>query len=218
MDASGSSPATSLRLVRLGDRWDYSVSGTLTPPGSPPLPLEGEISVSIEADRLLGRPEFMAIVFSQSFEIAQPDGSKQAMPAPEWMFSFVQDATTRDLSIAADNMTRDGSARVAKVPQVFYPGVWSRHTAYSNCLEFENGDQVKNTLTVLGQEQVDTGLGPFLSWTATISSESAATGLIQGMDWWTPELGAPAKFATTSNMPDGSEMRFTATLKSSNVR
>ena len=33
----------------------------------------------------------MTILFSQQFEIAQPDGSKQAMPAPEWMFSFVQD-------------------------------------------------------------------------------------------------------------------------------
>ena len=218
MDSSGSSPATSLRLLRLGDRWTYTVSGTLTPPGNSPLPLEGEIAVSIAADRLLGRPEFMAIVFSQKFEIAQPDGSKQPMPAPEWMFSFVQDATTRDLSIAADNMTRDGSVRVAKVPQVFYPGAWSSETAYSNRLEFESGDQVENTLTVLGQEQVDTDLGPFLSWTATISSNSAATGLIQGMDWWTPELGAPAKFATTSRMPDGSEMRFTAILKSSNVR
>jgi hypothetical protein len=38
------------------------------------------------------------------------------------------------------------------------------------------------------------------------------------MDWWTPELGAPAKFSTVSKMPDGSEMRFVATLKSSNVR
>jgi hypothetical protein len=218
MDSSSSLPATSLRLLCLGDRWSYAVAGTLTPPGIQALPVAGEITVSIEPDRLLGRPEFMAIVFSQQFELTQPDGSKRPMPVPEWMFSFIQDATTRDLSIAADNMTRDGTARVARVPQVFYPGTWSQQTAYSNRLEFENGDQVENTLTVFGQERVDTELGPFFSWTAAISSESAATGRIEGMDWWTPELGAPAKFSTASRMPDGSEMRFVATLKSSNVR
>ena len=33
MESSGSSPATSLRLLRLGDSWVYGVAGTLTPPG-----------------------------------------------------------------------------------------------------------------------------------------------------------------------------------------
>ncbi len=56
------------------------------------------------------------------------------------MFSFLQDETSRDLSIAADNMTRDGAPRIAKAPQVFYPGSWSAQTAYKNRLEFENGD------------------------------------------------------------------------------
>jgi hypothetical protein len=160
----------------------------------------------------------MTILFSQKFEITQGDGSKQPMPAPEWMFSFVQDQTTRDLSIAADNMTRTGAPRIAKVPQVFYPGSWSSQTAYSNSLQFDNGESVHNKLAVFGQEAVETEGGSFASWVARISSESAATGLIEGMDWWTPELGAPTKFSTTSTMPDGSQMRFVATLKSSNVR
>ena len=98
------------------------------------------------------------------------------------------------------------------------PGSWSAQTAYSNRLDFDNGDYVDNTLTVFDQERVETKSGSFLSWKARISSESAATGLIEGMDWWTPELGAPAKFSTISKMPDGSQMRFVATLKSSSVR
>lgn len=213
-----SAPATSLRLLRLGDRWNYQATGTLTPPGGQPLELTGRITVSIVPDRLLGRPDFMTILFSQQFSVTQPDGSNQPMPAPEWMFSFLQDATSRDLSIVADNMTRDGSVRVAKVPQVFYPGSWSSDTAYNNRLDFDNGDQVDNTLTVFGQETVETETGSLPSWKARISSEGVATGLIEGMDWWTPELGAPAKFSTISKMPDGSEMRFIATLNSSSVQ
>jgi hypothetical protein len=218
MAPSNASPATSLRLLQIGDRWSYRAAGTLTPPNSEPLAVAGQITVTIEQDRLLGRDDRMLIVFSQQFEITQSDGSKQPMPAPEWMFSFLQDPATLDVSIAADNMTRDGKPRVAKVPQVFYPGRWSSRTAYRNRLAFESGDHVDNTLAVTGEEQVETALGHLSSWVATISSESAATGLIEGMDWWTPELGAPAKFSTKSKMPDGSEMQFVATLASTSVR
>jgi hypothetical protein len=218
MKSSDSSPATSLRLLRPGDSWSYQATGKLTPPGDEPLALTGQITVSIVPDRLVGRSDWMTLLFSQQFEITKADGSRQPMPAPEWMFWFVQDEQSRDVAIAADNMTREGAPRIAKVPQVFYPGSWSAQTTYDNILHFENGDYVHNTLTVFGQERVETEPGSFLSWKATISSESAATGLIEGMDWWTPELGAPAKFSTASKMPDGSEMRFVAILKSSSVR
>jgi hypothetical protein len=212
------SPATSLRLLRPGDSWVYRIAGTLTPPSAEPLDLTGQITVSIVQDRLLNRSDCMTILFSQRFEITQADGSKQPMPLPEWMFSFVQDASNRDLSIVADNMTRDGGPRIAKAPQVFYPGSWSSRTAYSNRLDFDNGDHVDNTLNVFDKEQVETESGSFPSWVARISSVSVATGLIEGKDWWTPNLGAPAKFSTSSTMPDGSRMRFVATLKSSSVQ
>ncbi|HZS53164.1 MAG TPA: hypothetical protein VFA65_02075 [Bryobacteraceae bacterium] len=218
MEKSVVSPATSLRLLRAGDSWIYAVAGSLAAPGAGALELNGEIAVSIVEDRLAGRADWMTILFSQRFEITQRDGSRQPMPAPEWMFSFIQDSTTRDLSIVADNMTKDGTARIAKEPQVFYPGTWSLQTAYNNRLEFNNGDEVKNTLTVFDCEQVDTEAGSFVSWVATISSQSAGTGLIEGKDWWTPDLGAPAQFSTSSTMPEGSRMRFVATLRSSNVR
>lgn len=212
------SPATTLRRLRLGDRWLYKVAGTLTAPSGDPIPLAGQIEVSIVPDRLLQRSDSMSILFSQKLELTKSDGSKEAMPAPEWVFSFVQDPTTGDVTISADNMTPDGSVRVAKVPQVFYPGKWSSATTYENRLDFENGDSVENTLAVFGQEQIETQAGSFLSWKSKISSHSAATGLIEGMDWWTPELGAPAKFSTVSKMPNGSEMRFVAALRSSTVQ
>src|SRR5690348_8118175 len=173
MENSAVSPATSLRLLRLGDYWVYRVAGTLTPPGAEEVVLTGQITVSIIPDRLLGRSDSMSILFSQQFEVAQPDGSKQAMPLPEWMFSFVQDPTNRDMRIVADNMTPDGAPRIAKVPQVFYPGTWSLQTAYNNRLEFDNGDHVDNALNVFDKEQVETEIGSFPSWVARISSESA---------------------------------------------
>ena len=212
-----SSPATELRVLRLGDNWTYSVTGTLIPPGGESLALTGHIAVSIVADRLAGNPEWRNILFTQQFQFTQPDGSQVPMPAPEWMFSFIQDPDTRDLAITADNMTPTGSCRIAKVPQVFYPGNWSSSTAYDNRLDFENGDSVENTLAVTGTEAVETEVGSFVAWKAPITSKSAATGLIEGFDWWTPELGAPAKFATVSRMPDGSQMRFTATLRATSV-
>lgn len=218
MESSGSPPAALLRLLCPGDNWVYRVTGTLTPPGAEARELTGQITVSIAEDRLSGRPDWMTILFSQQFEIAQPDGSKQPMPAPDWMFSFVQNAPDRNLCIVADNMTANGAPRIAKAPQIFYPGTWSLQTAYDNRLDFDNGDQVKNVLKVFDRELVEVEAGSFSSWVARISSESPATGLIEGKDWWTPELGAPVKFSTRSTMPDGSQMRFVATLKYTSVR
>jgi hypothetical protein len=211
------SPATGLRRLRLGDRWAYSVAGALTSPDGQSLPVTGEIEVSIVPESLTGRADQKAIRFAQTLEVLQPDGSKKPLPAPALMFSFVQDEGAGDVAIAADNMTPDGSPRIAKAPQVFYPGRWTAKTGYDNRLEFDNGDFVRNTLKVVGQEWVETGHGRYLAWKSEIASESTAMGRIEGVDWWTPELGAPARFSTDSGTPDGSRMRFTATLRESNV-
>jgi hypothetical protein len=210
-------PAAALRKLRLGDSWSYSVSGSLASPDGGTLPLTGEIEVSIVPEELLGRAGQMAIQFSQNFQVVQPDGASKPLPAPTWMFSIVQDVDTFDVAIAADNMGPGGARRVAKAPQVFYPGRWSTSTAYDNRLDFENGDYVKNTLAVVGQEWVETARGAFLAWTSKITSESVAMGQIEGVDWWTPELGAPVRFSTDAGMPDGSRIRFLATLSDSNV-
>ncbi len=210
-------PAAALRKLRLGDSWSYSVSGSLASPDGRTLPLTGEIEVSIVPEELPGRAGQMAIQFSQNLGVLQPDGARKALPAPTWMFSVVQDADTFDVAIAADNMGPGGARRVAKAPQVFYPGRWSSSTAYDNRLDFDNGDYVKNTLAVVGQEWVETARGAFLAWASKITSESVAMGRIEGVDWWTPELGAPARFSTDAGMPDGSRIRFLATLSDTNV-
>jgi hypothetical protein len=211
------SPAVALRKLRPGDSWSYSVDGSLASPDGGTLPLTGEIEISIVPDELPGRAVQMAIQFSQNFEVLRPDGARNALPAPTWMFSIVQDAETDDVAIAADNMGPGGARRTAKAPQVFYPGRWSRNTAYGNQLDFDSGDYVKNTLAVVDEEWVETARGKFLAWKSSITSESVAMGRIEGVDWWTPELGAPVRFSTDAGMPDGSRIRFLATLTDTNV-
>jgi hypothetical protein len=211
------SPASELRELRLGDRWEYSVAGALTSPDGQSLPIVGEIEVSIVPESLTGRAEQKTIRFSQNLEVTQPDGSKKVLAAPTWMFSFVQDAETADVAIAADNMGPGGARRIANAPQVFYPGRWTSKTRYDNQLDFDNGDFVRNTLNVVGQEWVETDRGSYLAWKSEIVSESAAMGRIEGVDWWTPELGAPARFSTNAGTPDGSRMLFVATLRESSV-
>lgn len=211
------SPAVALRKLRLGDNWTYSVAGSLTSPDGGALPLAGEIGVSIVPDEPPGGGDQMTIRFSQNLEVLQPDGSRKALPAPTWMFAFVQDPDTADVAIAADNMGPGGARRTAKTPQVFYPGRWSPHTAYDNRLDFDDGAYVKNTLVVVGQEWVETARGKFLAWKSSITSESVEMGRIEGVDWWTPELGAPVRFSTDAGMPDGSRIMFTATLDDTNV-
>jgi hypothetical protein len=211
------SPAVALRKLRLGDSWSYSVAGSLASPDGGTLALTGEIEVSIVPDELPGRAVQTAIQFSQNFEVLQPDGARKALPAPTWMFSIVQDADSADVAIAADNMGPGGARRTAKAPQVFYPGRWSRNTAYGNQLDFDDGDYVKNTLAVVGEEWVETARGKFLAWKSNVTSESVAMGRIDGVDWWTPELGAPVRFSTDAGMPDGSRIRFLATLSDTNV-
>jgi hypothetical protein len=211
------SPAAALRTLRPGDSWSYSVAGSLVSPDGGTLPLTGKIEVSIVPDELPGRAVQLAIQFSQNFEVLQPDSGRKALSAPTWMFSIVQNGDTADVAITADNMGPGGARRTAKAPQVFYPGRWSGATAYENQLDFDNGDYVKNTLAVIGQEWVETARGRFLAWKSTIASDSVAMGRIEGMDWWMPELGAPVRFSTDAGMPDGSRIRFLATLSDTNV-
>ena len=211
------SPAPQLRELRLGDRWAYSVAGGLTSPDGQSLPIMGEIEVSIVPESLTGHADQKTIRFAQNLDVLQPDGLKKPLPAPMWMFSFIQDPNTADVAIAADNMGPGGARRIASAPQVFYPGRWTSETGYDNRLDFDNGDFVRNTLKVVGQEWVETARGSYLAWKSEIASESAAMGRIEGVDWWTPELGAPARFSTNARTPDGSRMLFVATLRESSV-
>ena len=207
-----------LRSLQLGDSWQYRVSGQLTRPGgSPPLPLRGTIAVTISPDALLEHPNSIMLTFAQRLHIDVGYGEYEPFPAPDLTFSFLQDPETNDAAILADNMGHNGTCRRAERPQIFYPGRWFLGTRYDHRLEFGGGDFVRNTLLVTGQVSIETPLGSFDAWVAEITSQSPAMGETTGIDWWTPELGAPACFDTTTIMPDGCTIRIHAMLTRTSV-
>lgn len=210
-------PAVTMRRLALGDRWGYTATGTLTRPDGAVLPVAGTIAVEIVPDTLTNRPGGLAIAFAQHLAATTPDGTAIPLPAPPLMFAIIQDSTTTDVAISADTMTPDGSARIAREPQVFYPGQWSATTGYDNRLDFGPAGTVVNFLKTTGPEWVDVPLGRFAAWACVIGSESAA-GRIEGRDWWTPELGAPIQFEFDSPTPDGARLRFTAGMSATTVR
>lgn len=211
-------PAAILRPLRLGDLWVYQVSGTLTPPGpGAPSALRGTITVTVVPDTLLGAADSVMLTFVQDLQAQDSDGAVSPFPAPAMMFSFAQDKLTNDALILADNMGPNGTCRRAETPQIFYPGRWFLGTRYDNRLEFGDGDFVRNTLLVVGQVPIETPVGMINSWVAEISSESPAMGKITGIDWWSPDLGAPACFETNATMPDGTVTCLKAMLKHTNV-
>ncbi len=212
-------PADTLRSLQCGDLWAYQVSGTLMrPEAGPPRTLRGAIVVTVVPDRLLGRTDGLMLSFAQELEVDCGDGSFEPFLAPTMLFSFAQDLSTNDASILGDNMGRDGMCRRAAAPQVFYPGRWFLGTRYDNRIEFGGGDFVHNTLLVTGHVSIETPAGASLSWVADITSESPVMGKISGIDWWTPELGAPACFDTSAALPNGSISRIVATLSRTNVQ
>ena len=135
-----------------------------------------------------------------------PTVLKRLCPPPPGCFPSSKMRDSSNVAIAADNMGPGGTRRIAKAPQVFYPGRWTHETAYDNRLDFDNGDFVRNTLKVVSKEWVETERGAFLAWKSEIDSESVAmlsSSASRSVDWWTPELGAPVRFSTDARTPDG---------------
>lgn len=210
--------ATVLRSLQTGDFWHYQVIGKVTRPRSASsLALRGTIVVTVVADTLVAHPNSVMLTFVQTLQAETDDGALKLFPAPDLAFSFVQDTVTKDAAILADNMGPNGACRRAATPQVFYPGHWFPGTRYDNRLDFGGGDFVHNTLLVTGAVTIETPLGVREAWVAEITSEGPVMGKITGIDWWTPDLGAPACFETSATLPDGATTSIHAMLTQTNV-
>ncbi len=119
-----------------------------------------------------------------------------------------------------DNAGPNGTDEVATTSQQFYPGLWSTSTSYNDVLAFPSGAQTGLYLNVTGTTTVQTRIGNFEAWVAPNGATLPATGSVldTGIDYWTPQLGAPVAFSTVTNLPDGSVRSLNATLiKSSAV-
>ncbi len=222
--------ATTLATIKVGDYWIYEQAGTLTlapgaalpaapaggPPGTAPsggpIPLSGTFVETVETRNFQGQPT-MALVVKQNLTIGG-NSIYGNNPAPAQIFYVEQDPTTNDLLVIGDNAGPGGTDEAASSPQEFYPGSWSTSAAYNNVLAFPSGNQTGVYLNVTGTQVVHTRIGDFDSWVAPNGATLPATGAVldTGIDYWTPQLGAPVAFTTVTNLPDGSVRNLSATL------
>ena len=232
--------ATNLATLKVGDYWIYEQSGTVTlpassstsaappagaaPTGPPtgstpsgPVPISGTFVETVETRTFQGQPT-LALVVVQNLTIAGASiyGTN---PAPQEIFYVQQDPTTNNVLVIGDNAGPNGTDRVAATPEEFYPGAWSTSTSYNDTLNFGANGSTGLYLNVTGTTTVNTRIGDFQAWVAPNGATTATGGVLDtGIDYWTPQLGAPVAFSTVTNLPDGSVRSLTATLiKSSRV-
>ena len=232
VDASSADAAQRLRHLAPGMQWTYEVQGSITPPGQEvPLPLAGSIEIRIEGAELDGE-SLLALRVSQALQpqlpVPQP-GTETRPPGaapsflgmgdtPELTFFMIQDKTTADLYIVADTSGASGSIRrVTSGRVLFIPGHWDNDAGYSETADWDDGSQAEIYLSVEGIEIVDTPLGAFASWKAPNGSVESGGTVIQGIDWWAPELGQPSRFDAETRTTDGTIIRIHALLESTNV-
>lgn len=209
-----SAPSTTLSVLQPGDHWTYAVTGETTPlPGqasAAPVPVSGTIVQDIETPLFGGKP-ILALVSVQNLTVGGVSIFGE-QSAPKGVFYLRQDPATNDVLVLGDNLGPNGMDRVATEPQVFYPGSWSAGTAYDNVVAWSSGETTRLSLRVTGTEVATTPLGDFAAWVAPTGNIESNGVVNVGTDYWTPQLGAPIKFDTTTTLPDGSAIHIVGTL------
>lgn len=203
--------ASRLRAVQVGDQWHYSVSGQQTAPGVAAIALNGTDTESIVQQTVNGQ---QVLALSQAFSLNASNG--QTITSNSLTY-FTQDAGTGDAHIIATKSDNGPVLLVTDSPApVVYPGAWSPSTAFAYTLHFNDASSSTDTLSVSNSESVGVPLATFMAWKTTTST-SAASGNVNGTDWWAPQLGNIVKSQTTKTFTTGETLTLTEVLTSTNV-
>ena len=136
---------------------------------------------------------------------------------PAAIFYFQQDPATNTVYVVGDNQGANGATRITTQPVEFVPGQWSLSTSYDTPLTFTSGENEPLFLNVTGTTTVTTPLGSFAAWVAPNGATDPSGISHPGTDFWTPELGVPAQFETSSVFPDGSTLQIAAEITGANL-
>ena len=214
--AAPTTPATQLSQTTLGESWTWALSGQFTPAGSSqPLPISGSQVQTVESLPFQGGSTLAYVATQNLTAGGQPlfgDGS-----APPSIFYIQQDPATRTVDVIGDNQGPNGAVRIPNQPIIFAPGQWDLNTAYNNNVTFDNGEKERIYLTVTGTTTITTPLGDFAAWVAPNGADDSSGISHPGVDYWTPELGAPALFTTSTTFPDGSSIEITGAMTSASI-
>lgn len=232
--------AAHLSTLKSGEYWLYNVTGTITlpsgaqppgagpagPPGSGappsgPAPIAGTISQHIEVLPFQGKPT-LAIVSVQDLTVggAPLTGLQNpTQPLPTQILYVQQDPATKSILTIGDNLGPNGATRVATQPQPTTPGAWSTSTALDSTISWASGGSENVKLNVTGKATAATAIGDFEAWVTSSAITDSIGVTVTATEEWTPKLGAPVMFDTTTNTPDGTSLHTIGTLiKSSQVK
>lgn len=204
-----------LSTLTPGDRWVYAVTGESTQPASDQtpaasVPVGGTIAQGIETRAFEGVPT-LSLVSAQRLTVGGVSIFGE-QDSPVGIFYLRQDPATKDVLVLGDNLGPNGTDRVAVQPGVFYPGSWSTSTAYDNTVVWSSGETTRLSLSVSGTQTVTTPLGDFEAWVAPTGNRESNGVVNLGVDYWTPQLGAPVAFDTTTTFPNGGAIHIVGTL------
>lgn len=207
-------PATVLPILTPGESWTWALTGQLTQAGGQALPLSGSMFEDVEVLPFQGGSA-LALVSTQTLTAGGAPLFGQAPSAA--VFYFQQDPATHTVYVIGDNQGPGGAERVPLQPIVFVPGQWSLSTSYDETLRFPSGESEEVFLYVTGTTTVTTPAGTFAAWVAPNGATDPAGISHPGVDYWTPELGVPAAFETSTVFPDGSAIQIAATLTGASI-
>lgn len=172
-----------LRLLRSGDSWTYSVSGTARDN------LTGQsISVSGTATQTVSMTNFNGTsvpTLTSSLQLRAANGNSIILNTTSY---FSQDSQTRDVYALGDNGGAGGTIRVITTPEIARLGSWGIGQAFTSRYAYNNGDTTELTFTVTGSETIGGPGGNYPCWKATsVSQASSGDGNATG--WIYPSLG-----------------------------
>jgi hypothetical protein len=180
--------ATQTRLLKPGDKWVYSVTGTSIGI-NPPVTGTGTVTITISSQPFNGG---VALARETVDHFVTTDNNSIDFDTTTY---FTQDAASRDIKEIGESSS-DSLPQAVVTPQTIEFGSWTNNETLSPSLDFGGGDvEPLASQTVVGTETVQTPIGSFAAWKVTTPSPLPA--LPRPFVWdWAPQLGAPVRFET----------------------
>jgi len=201
-----------MRLLAVGDRWDYRLTGTATAANGSRASLTGTAAVSI-LQQVIGSHTFMAS--SAAMDLRSSAGGSIVSSVLTY---GDQDPSTRDFREYAEVSDGDPMRIVTNSPlPVVLPGSWGNSTAFAVTLLYSDSSTCTSTLSVAAIEIVRVPAGSFTTWRTTETYTDSLYGNMNETCWYAPQLGCTVKETMSKTYPDGSRLDGTSELTSTNV-
>lgn len=183
-----------LRLLKVGDKWSYKVqaklhlpAGLLNAPNLVPKAICGTATDYVAEGKFVDHYDLCMV---HKVAIDEPE------LAADSMVFISQNPGTHDITALGDNRGRSHMLRKLMPPAVLAPGRWTQGMQHTCDLGADDGERVRETITVLGVEDVKTAIGTFKTWKTRVVTDAVhddASAHVEAIQWWAPQLGNNVK-------------------------